>query len=151
VYRPERFLAKHDEGYPFPAVAHSPSSLTPSISPTSSQPATPSTPLTPSEESLSAFAPFAIGPRSCLAKPLAYLELSLAVARIIWLTDFEAVDSTGGGGPGLGRGREREEEFQIVDMFSSNKQGPVLRFKSRMLDDGSRRMQCIRRASDGFH
>lgn len=82
-----------------------------------------------------AFAPFALGPRSCLAKPLAYLELSLALARLVWLMDFEAVDSTGAGGPGLGRGRERIEEFQIVDMFSSNKQGPVLRFRARVTDE----------------
>lgn len=85
----------------------------------------------PPPDNLSASVPFGIGPRSCLAKPLAYLELSLALARLIYLFDFEAVDDTGCGGPGQGRGRERVEEFQIVDMFSSNKNGPVLRFKKR--------------------
>lgn len=49
----------------------------------------------------------------------------------MYLFDFEAVDNTGCGGPGQGRGRERVEEFQIVDMFSSNKKGPVLRFRRR--------------------
>ena len=79
----------------------------------------------------SAFAPFSIGPRSCVAKPLAYLEMSLALAGIIWLMEFRAVDTTGEGRPGLGRGRERKEEFQIIDMFSSSKDGPVLKFKVR--------------------
>lgn len=80
---------------------------------------------------LDAFAPFLVGPRSCPAKPLAYLELSLALAQVMWLFDFEPVDDTGAGAPVLGTGRERPEEFQIVDMFSSNKQGPVLRFRRR--------------------
>ncbi|KAK5206973.1 hypothetical protein LTR41_007508 [Exophiala xenobiotica] len=80
---------------------------------------------------LDAFAPFLVGPRSCPAKPLAYLELSLALAQVMWLFDFEPFDDTGAGAPGLGTGRERPEEFQIVDMFSSNKQGPVLRFRRR--------------------
>jgi cytochrome P450 len=80
---------------------------------------------------LEASAPFSIGPRSCLAKPLAYLELTLVLAHIVWRMDFEAVNSLGEGGPKMGRGRERKEEFQIIDMFSSNKQGPVLRFKRR--------------------
>lgn len=80
---------------------------------------------------LNAYAPFSVGPRSCLAKPLAYLELTLALAHILWRLDFEAVNSMGEGGPNMGRGREGKEEFQIIDMFSSNKQGPVLRFRRR--------------------
>ena len=99
-----------------------------------------SSPLTPLSASTiisnGAFAPFSLGPRSCLAKPLAYLELSLALARIMWLMEFEAVDSTGEGGEGRGRGRERKEEFQVVDMFSSNKDGPVLRFRERKMTMG---------------
>ncbi len=158
-FDPERFVKKSEDGFPWTVKSGngklsplSPSTCSPSASPLP----TPPTPLTPFSESLSAFAPFAIGPRSCLAKPLAYLELSLAVARILFLMDFEAVDNTGGGRPGLGRGREREEEFQIIDMFSSNKQGPNLRFKTRPCRTGeesvsSARIKLIRQASDGFH
>ncbi|KAI0114209.1 cytochrome P450 [Hypoxylon sp. NC0597] len=36
-----------------------------------------------------AFAAFSIGPRGCAGKPTAYLELSLALAKIIWYFDFE--------------------------------------------------------------
>jgi hypothetical protein len=57
---------------------------------------------------LNAFAHFLIGPRSCLAKPLAYLELMLCTAHFVWGLEFEAVDSTGCFGKGMGRDRERE-------------------------------------------
>jgi len=60
------------------------------------------------------------------------LELMLCTAHLVLTLDFEAVDSTGAGGKDLGTGRERVGEFQVVDMFSSNKEGPVLRFKRRM-------------------
>ena len=46
--------------------------------------------------------------------------------------DFRAADRTGEGRPGCGVvGRERREEFQIVDMFSSSKEGPVLQWRRR--------------------
>ena len=46
------------------------------------------------EHAQSAFAPFSHGPRSCIAKSFAYLELILALARTVWLYDFEYI---GGG------------------------------------------------------
>ena len=109
--------------------------LSPSLlSPTLSTPGAP-TPLsrTPGgSEAPPTFAPFLIGPRSCVAKPFAYLEMSLAIARLMWCLDFTCADGTGEGVPGSGvMGRERKEEFQIVDMFSSSKSGPVLRFRRR--------------------
>ena len=83
-------------------------------------------------EVLPTFAPFLIGPRSCVAKPFAYLEMSLAIAKLMWCLDFSCSEHTGEGVPGSGiMGRERKEEFQIVDMFSSSKSGPVLRFRRR--------------------
>lgn len=111
----------------------SPSLLSPS-SPHLSTPGV-STPLprTPGgSEAPPTFAPFLIGSRSCVAKPFAYLEMSLAIARLMWCLDFTYADGTGEGVPGSGvMGRERKEEFQIVDMFSSSKSGPVLRFRRR--------------------
>ena len=113
----------------------SPSHLCPSIPDHDGLTPGVSTPLprTPSgTEKPPIFAPFLIGPRSCVAKPFAYLEMSLAIARLVWSLDFIAADSTGEGKPGCGiLGRERKEEFQIVDMFSSSKEGPVLKFRLR--------------------
>lgn len=77
-----------------------------------------------------AFAPSSIGPRSCLAMSLAYLELRLAVTRLIFMMGFEAINNQGGEAPELGYGRQKPE-FQIWDMFSSNKTRPLLRFKAR--------------------
>ena len=132
---PPRSMQPEVSSSPFWPSQLSPSHLSPPI-PAHAGP-TPgiSTPLprTPGgTEKPPAFAPFLIGPRSCVAKPLAYLEMSLAIARLVWSLDFIAADSTGEGKPGCGiLGRERKEEFQIVDMFSSSKDGPVLKFKLR--------------------
>ena len=78
-----------------------------------------------------AFAPFHIGPRMCPAKAFAYREMSLLVARVIWLMDFRAVNELGEGRPGLGWGREMREEHQMDDLFSAKKEGPVLQFRLR--------------------
>ena len=146
LFKPERFIAspthepsRHD--YFTHAAA---STLSPPLSPAALSPGSSAhlrfapgiptpLPLTPGgTEKPPSFAPFLIGPRSCVAKPFAYLEMSLAVARLVWLMDFRAADGTGEGRPGCGiMGRERKEEFQIVDMFSSSKAGPVLQWRRR--------------------
>ena len=41
-----------------------------------------------------AFASFLPGSGSCLGKPLAYLEMSVTLARLIWCFDFRAADSS---------------------------------------------------------
>ena len=60
---------------------HSPSTFDPSrwLSESSSQKA-----------NKSAFNPFSLGPRNCLGRNLAYLEMRLILARLLWAFDFEA-------------------------------------------------------------
>ena len=41
----------------------------------------------------SAFNPFSLGPRRCLGRSLAYLEMRLILAHLIWTFDFEATES----------------------------------------------------------
>ena len=138
TFKPERFTtpspSKQKSGDDYFTHVTASSTLSPYLSPSTFSPgvSTP-LPLTPGgTEKPPSFAPFLIGPRSCVAKPFAYLEMSLAIARLVWLMDFRAADSTGEGRPGCGIvGREREEEFQIVDMFSSSKEGPVLQWRRR--------------------
>ncbi|KAL1630658.1 hypothetical protein SLS54_000529 [Diplodia seriata] len=81
------------------------------------------------------FNPFSVGPRGCIGKPMAYLELSLALARLVWACDMRLAPGeagrVGAGGKGLGRGREREGEFQLEDIFVSNKTGPMAQFRAR--------------------
>ncbi|KAJ0114112.1 hypothetical protein J7T55_007946 [Diaporthe amygdali] len=86
-------------------------------------------------DTMRAFAPFAVGSRSCGGRAVAYLEASLTVAKTIWYFDFERAkgkaDELGEGGPGLGKGRERKSEFQVYDVITAEHKGPNLVFKPR--------------------
>lgn len=77
-----------------------------------------------------AFASFSIGPRNCVGKPLAYLEISLVLAKTLWYFDFEAASGPLGS-IGEGNDRGRPDEFAIHDCFNSSHDGPFLVFKSR--------------------
>ncbi|GAB7359126.1 hypothetical protein MBLNU230_g5194t1 [Neophaeotheca triangularis] len=85
------------------------------------------------EALLSVFNPFSLGPRSCAGKPLAYLELSLAVARVVWAFEMEAVGGTGDRGfeRDLKKGRRREGEYHTFDWFVSKNEGPWVVFRRR--------------------
>lgn len=82
-----------------------------------------------------AFAPFAVGSRSCGGRAVAYLEASLTVAKTIWYFDPEIAKGKAGelgeGAPGLGKGRERENEFQVYNVITAEHKGPNLDFKPR--------------------
>jgi len=82
------------------------------------------------------FWPFSSGPRVCVGKNMAYMEVSIALARMIWLFDIRLAgeERSGGGRPGMGKGRERREEYQLFDHFVSDRSGPVLQFKRRDVD-----------------
>jgi cytochrome P450 len=92
-----------------------------------------------SNESLDAlhsvFNPFSLGSRGCIGRPMAYLELSLTLARLVWSCDMRLAPGDegriGGGNADLGIGRERPGEFQMRDIFVSEKEGPLAQFRSR--------------------
>jgi cytochrome P450 len=76
-----------------------------------------------------AFCPFSIGSRMCSGKNLAYMQLKLTLAHLLWRFDIrEAPDEMGRGGgkEGLGVGREREDEFQMWDALGFGRDGPVV-------------------------
>ncbi|KAL1881186.1 hypothetical protein Daus18300_001037 [Diaporthe australafricana] len=87
-------------------------------------------------DTMRAFAPFAVGSRSCGGRAVAYLEASLTVAKTLWHFDFERAEGKAGelgeGGPGLGKGRERNDEFQVYDVITAEHKGPNLVFKPRV-------------------
>ncbi|ETN39028.1 uncharacterized protein HMPREF1541_07070 [Cyphellophora europaea CBS 101466] len=87
------------------------------------------------EALLSVFNPFSIGSRGCIGKPMAYMELSLALARLLWKFDMRLPEGSlkhaGEGRRGLGQGRERSSEFQMWDIFVSDKDGPYAEFRER--------------------
>ncbi|KAI0205898.1 isotrichodermin C-15 hydroxylase [Astrocystis sublimbata] len=94
-------------------------------------------PITERDVSLaqSAFCPFSIGPRGCIGKGLAYIELMTTLARVLYLYDMRK--STAGPDPAEGRpelewGRQRTDEYQLFDQFTSLKDGPIVEFRRRI-------------------
>ncbi len=81
-----------------------------------------------------AMCPFSLGSRSCIGKRLAYIEMRIALAALVWSYDLEEVRSGGsklGSRVDLEEGRERIDEFQLFDCFGADRDGPVLRFRQR--------------------
>lgn len=66
---------------------------------------------------------------------MAYMEISLAVAKALWHFDFcqaaGDLGEVGAGAPGMELGRERSEEFQLFDHFTASHDGPYLEFRGR--------------------
>jgi cytochrome P450 len=88
------------------------------------------------EAAKSAFHPFSSGPRGCVGKNMAYMELYTAVASAVFLFDMELKkdDHSGEGGSGHWagvKGRQRRDEYQLVDWLISDREGPVVNFKRR--------------------
>lgn len=81
----------------------------------------------------SAFCPFSIGSRGCIGKGLAYTELTVTLAKMLWLFDLRLAPGlkVGEGRIDLEYGRRRETEFQLRDGFTSQKDGPMVEFRRR--------------------
>jgi hypothetical protein len=75
----------------------------------------------------SAFCPFSIGPRSCIAKGLAYVELTIALARILWEFDLKREEGSTVGDYGNGG-------YAIKDHFITKKEGPMVQFRPRLAE-----------------
>ena len=82
----------------------------------------------------SAFCPFSIGPRGCIGKGMAYMELRSALAMTLFMYDIRLAPGTslGEGRADWESGRRRVEEFQLKDTFTSQKfGGPLVQFRLR--------------------
>lgn len=79
-----------------------------------------------------AFFQFSIGPRGCIGKTLAYVEMTVAVARIIWLFDVQLVDGEKGTGKsGFIDAMKTRGECPTFDKFVSHPEDLFLKFKLR--------------------
>ncbi|KAI1413413.1 cytochrome P450 [Hypoxylon sp. FL1857] len=82
-----------------------------------------------------AFMPFLVGSRSCAGKAMAYCEISIVVAKLLWCFDFESapgeLGKLGEGTPGRTDGRGRVGEYQMYDCNSATHDGPNLVFRLR--------------------
>ena len=81
----------------------------------------------------SAFCAFARGPRDCVGKQMAYREMMIVLANVLWRFEMRlaAGSSLGEGGQGAGAGRERRDEYHLFDFFAAAGSGPELCFKRR--------------------
>ncbi|KAF8867357.1 cytochrome P450 [Acephala macrosclerotiorum] len=70
---------------------------------------------------MEAFASFSHGPRACIGKGMAYMEMMNTMARVLWLFDMEGVGK-------LGEREERRGEFEVRDYFVCDKEGPMVKF-----------------------
>ena len=71
-----------------------------------------------------AYCPFSIGPRGCIGKGMALMEMRLTLARMLFLFDIEFADSTG---------EDKDGHLSMVDHFTSQKTGPNVVFKKRSI------------------
>lgn len=81
-----------------------------------------------------AFAAFSIGSRGCAGKAMAYLEMSLVLAKTFWYMDFERpsdpkMDRVGEGPEEKVNGRGGRLNFQVQEQFTSVHKGPNLVFR----------------------
>jgi cytochrome P450 len=81
-----------------------------------------------------AYNPFSVGPRSCMGKGVALVEMMATFAVVLFRMDFKMADTdTAGGKPGKEYGRHRTSEYQLRDHITSAKEGPMLRFRPRVI------------------
>ena len=94
----------------------------------------------PSQEAVElahrAWNPFSLGPRGCVGRGLAMMELSLTLARVILRFDFRKagglLGQIGEGRAGATGGRHRINEFQLEDHLTGIKNGPMIEFRERV-------------------
>lgn len=75
-----------------------------------------------------------IGPRGCIGKGLAYVEMMTTLARTVFLYDMRravGVIDTAEGQKGREWGRDRPDEMQLIDTFTSWKEGVMVDFRRR--------------------
>ena len=86
-----------------------------------------------------AMTPFGIGSRHCPGRSMALLNVSLIIARAVWLYDFRKADGevgrARGGSPTVPKGRRRVNEFQLQATTTSMSEGPYLVFRDRLDND----------------
>ncbi|KAL7267866.1 hypothetical protein RUND412_009532 [Rhizina undulata] len=73
----------------------------------------------------SAFAPFSIGSRGCIGKRLAYIEVEIVLARLVW--GFEMKYISGGVDGRVSEG----DEYMLIDNLASARHGPIVEFSKR--------------------
>lgn len=90
-----------------------------------------------SPEQRPAFTPFGVGRTGCVGKYLAYQEMGIILARLLWLYDMR-IEPENKEAKEKSRpfwksswGRDHAGEFQMYDVFTSTHDGPMVQFRKR--------------------
>lgn len=81
----------------------------------------------------SGFCAFLTGSRGCVGKNLAWLEMTLVMAKLVWNFELrqDVMDQTGAGDVNGPFGRREVEQFQLKDAYVAMRDGPMVQFKKR--------------------
>lgn len=78
---------------------------------------------------------FSAGARGCIGKNLAWMEMTLVLARIVYLFEMRRTPGNNlGGGDPLAKGfagRRKPEQYQLYDGFVAQRDGPLVQLKRR--------------------
>ncbi|KAI8633278.1 cytochrome P450 [Xylariaceae sp. FL1651] len=81
----------------------------------------------------SGFCAFSAGPRGCIGKNLAYMEMYIIIAKILYRFEVRRDSSNlGGGSPSAVEGRRVVDQYQLYDIFVAVRDGPMVQFKKRV-------------------
>lgn len=81
----------------------------------------------------SVFAPFSLGNRACLGKPLVYMEISIAIARLLFAYEMRIVEAEPGDAgvrADIASGKRDVGEYHVRDWFLSANEGPLVEFSA---------------------
>jgi cytochrome P450 len=81
----------------------------------------------------SAFSTFSTGPRGCVGKNMAMLEMRIVIAKLIWKFEMrrDQKSNLGGGTPEGEWGRKEVDQYQTWDISVANRKGPLIQFRER--------------------
>jgi cytochrome P450 len=141
IYVPEGYVAAsqayalhHNEKYYPDSFSYRPDRW---LSPSSMSSESENKSISVSPDAKTAFFTFSHGTRNCAGINLAYLEISLVIARVLWLADLRIPSYPNLARIGAGDRedkepmRRRKNEYQLYDLFASEKEGPMLEFRRR--------------------
>lgn len=76
---------------------------------------------------------FSAGARGCIGKNLAWLEMSLVLAKVMYLFEVrrDPDNNLGGGDPNGRPGRTNVDQYQLYDTFVAQRYGPLVQLKKR--------------------
>lgn len=81
----------------------------------------------------SGYMPFSAGPRGCVGKNLAYLELNIVLAKVLYCFEVrqDPSNNLGGGSPKARAGRRVVDQYQLGDIFVATRDGPMVQLRRR--------------------